>query len=118
MAFTKDNEALAQFSAGDSVRAQEFMGAHPAVRDGQEGWVNSGYVRFQNQTGLSHDLNYTNAYAFGTDLIRWNMAGGKPYAGLFYRRLGEANVYNYNDYSAIRYNKYGYTYPSAFAGYA
>ena len=86
--------------------------------DGQEGWVNSGYVRFQNQTGLSHDLNYTNAYAFGTDLIRWNMAGGKPYAGLFYRRLGEANVYNYNDYSAIRYNKYGYTYPSAFAGYA
>lgn len=84
---------------------------------GQEGWVNSGYITFQDQSGLVHDLNYTNAYAFGTDLIRWNMAGGKPYAGLFYRRLGEANVYNYNDYSAVRYNKYGYTYPSAFAGY-
>ena len=86
--------------------------------NGTEGWVNSGYVQFKDQTGLVHDLNYTNAYAFGTDLIRWNMAGGKPYAGLFYRRLGEANVYNYNDYSAVRYNKYGYTYPSAFAGYA
>lgn len=84
---------------------------------GLEGWVNSGYVQFRDQTGLVHDLNYTNAYAFGTDLIRWNMAGGKPYAGLFYRRLGEANVYNYNDYTAVRYNKYGYTYPSAFAGY-
>lgn len=86
--------------------------------DGKEGWVNSGYVTFRNQSGLVHDLNYTNAYAFGTDLLRWNMAGGKSYAGLFYRRMGEANVYNYNDYSAVRYNKYSYTYPSAFAGYA
>ena len=49
--------------------------------------MNSGYITFQDQSGLVHDLNYTNAYAFGTDLIRWNMAGGKPYAGLFYRRL-------------------------------
>ena len=39
MAVAKDTEALAQFSAGESVRAQEFMGAHPAVRDGQEGWL-------------------------------------------------------------------------------
>ncbi len=80
---------------------------------GQTGWVNSGYVNLSDSSGLVHDLNYTNAYAFGSELIHWNQAGGKFYAGLFYRRLGEANVYNYNDYNAVRYNKYGYLYPSA-----
>ena len=64
---------------------------------------------------MVHDLNYTNAYAFGTELIRWSHAGGKFYTGLFYRRLGEANVYNYNDYNALRSNQYGYAYPDAAA---
>lgn len=80
---------------------------------GQTGWVNSGYVALSNSSQLVHDLNYTNAYAFGSELILWNQAGGKFYSGLFYRRLGEANVYNYNDYDAVRYNKYGYHYPNS-----
>lgn len=80
---------------------------------GQTGWVNSGYVALSSSAQLVHDLNYTNAYAFGSELIRWNQAGGKFYSGLFYRRLGEANVYNYNDYDAVRYNKYGYHYPNS-----
>ena len=63
-------------------------------------------------SGLTHDLNYTNAHAFGSELLYWNSAGGKFYSGLFYRRLVEANVYNYGDYNIIRYNKYNYTYPS------
>lgn len=79
--------------------------------DGKTGWLNSGYVSLADSDSLVHDLNYTNAYAFGTELIRWNQAGGRFYAGLFYRRLGEANVYNYGDYDAVRYNKYGYAYP-------
>jgi uncharacterized protein YgiM (DUF1202 family) len=83
------------------------------LEDGTVGWINSGYVSLENSDELVHDLNYTNAYAFGTELIRWNQAGGKFYTGLFYRRLGEANVYNYGDYSAVRYNKYGYGYPLA-----
>lgn len=82
---------------------------------GISGWVNSAYVKLNNSENLVHDLNYTNAYAFGTELIRWNQAGGKFYTGLFYRRLGEANVYNYDDYSAARYNKYNYGYPDAAA---
>ncbi|WP_140400314.1 SH3 domain-containing protein [Anaeromassilibacillus sp. An250] len=82
--------------------------------NGSTGWINSGYVTL-NGANLVHDLNYTNAYAFGTDMLRWNQAGGKSYAGLLYRRLGEANVYNYNDYSASRVNTYGYTYPAALA---
>lgn len=83
------------------------------LEDGTVGWVNSGYVSIENADELVHDLSYTNAYAFGTELIRWNQAGGKFYTGLFYRRLGEANVYNYGDYDALRHNKYGYGYPLA-----
>lgn len=90
-------------------------GWYKVTVNGKTGWLNSGYVKLSGS--YQHDLNYTNAYAFGTDLLRWCNAGGKPYSGLLYRRLGEANVYNYNDYSAVRYNKYGYTYPDAFAGY-
>jgi uncharacterized protein YgiM (DUF1202 family) len=88
---------------------------HVQLNDGTTGWINSAYVSFNDSTNMVHDLNYTNAYAFGTELIRWNQAGGKFYTGLFYRRLGEANVYNYNDYTALRSNKYGYTYPSVAA---
>lgn len=81
------------------------------LSNGLTGWMNSGYVRLANADSLVHDLNYTNAYAFGTELILWNQANGKFYSGLFYRRLGEANVYNYGDYEGVRYNRYGYTYP-------
>lgn len=81
--------------------------------DGTAGWINSGYVSLGISSLLVHDLSYTNAYAFGTELIRWNQAGGKFYTGLFYRRLGEVNVYNYGDYSAVRYNKYNYGYPAS-----
>ncbi|MBW7573336.1 SH3 domain-containing protein [Caproiciproducens faecalis] len=86
------------------------------LSDGSTGWVNSGYINLSNSDSLTHDLNYTNASAFGSDLIRWNQAGGKFYTGLFYRRLGEANVYNYGDYEAVKFNRYNYTYPNAAAG--
>lgn len=85
------------------------------MNDSTSGWVNSAYISFDDNAHMVHDLNYTNAYAFGTELIRWNQAGGKFYTGLFYRRLGEANVYNYNDYNALRSNKYGYSYPDVAA---
>lgn len=85
-----------------------------ALPNGSSGWINAGYVTLGG-SNLVHDLNYTNAYAFGTDMLRWNQAGGKSYAGLLYRRLGEANVYNYNDYTASRVNTHGYTYPTALA---
>lgn len=81
--------------------------------NGKTGWINSGYVSFSNSSKMVHDLNYTNAEAFGSELILWNQAGGKFYPGLFYRRLGEANVYNYGDYSTVRYNKYNYIYPAS-----
>ena len=83
------------------------------LADGAAGWINSGYVSLSGSENMTHDLNYTNAYAFGTEFIRWSLASGKFYTGLFYRRLVEANVYSYGDYSVIKYNKYGYNYPSS-----
>jgi hypothetical protein len=86
------------------------------LADGSQGWVNSGYISLANADSLVHDLNYTNAYAIGTDWLTWSTSNYKFLPGLFYRRMGEVNVYNYGDYEAVRYNKYGYTYPSGAAG--
>ncbi len=89
-----------------------------AVRtaDGMVGWINAGYVELAGSDSLVHDLNYTNAAAFGSELILWNQAGGKFIPGLFYRRLGEADVYSFGDYGCPRDNRYGYTYPDSAAG--
>lgn len=87
------------------------------LSDGKTGWLNAGYVNFNNSNQLEHDLNYTNATAFGSELILWNQAGGRFVAGLFYRRLNEANIYNYgdfkNDRSYLLSNPYGYTFPKS-----
>ena len=112
------NSVVSSVSRGTSVQVighdfSDISDGWYQVRlsNGTTGWINSGYVRL-NVSGLTHDLNYTNAHAFGSELLYWNSAGGKFYSGLFYRRLVEANVYNYGDYNIIRYNKYNYTYPS------
>ena len=118
---SRDSSKVMDVASGASatVIAYDFSdiqdGWYKVKCGSKTGWVNSGYVQLSNASSLVHDLNYTNAYAFGTDLCRWCTAGGKAYSGLLYRRVGEANVYNYNDYSAVRYNKYGYKYPSALA---
>ena len=57
MACTKDTEALAQFSAGNAVRAQEYMGAHPAVRDGQAGWVFRVWAPHARKVAVMGDFN-------------------------------------------------------------
>ena len=37
MPISNDTAPLAQFLAGQAVRAQEFLGSHPTVRGGQSG---------------------------------------------------------------------------------
>ncbi|MEE8705378.1 MAG: SH3 domain-containing protein [Oscillospiraceae bacterium] len=84
--------------------------------NGEGGWVNAGYVHIDDSYGLKKDLNYTNAKAMGNEFLLWCTAGGNAYEGLMYRRLGEVNVYNYNEYDFVRYNNHGYVYPSALQG--
>lgn len=115
-------EALCRVTPGMRVTVTDTYFPKPKdgwyqirLSNGSTGWINSGYVNFDASGSMKHDLNYTNAYAFGTELILWNQAGGKFYTGLFYRRLAEANIYNYGDYSATRSNQYNYTYPPSAA---
>lgn len=114
---------VSEVSNGTQVNVTEYSFTEPqkgwykvSLSNGLEGWINSGYINLSNSDSLVHDLNYTNAHAIGSELIRWNQAGGRFYSGLFYRRLAEVNVYNYGDYEAVRYNKYNYEYPNSASG--
>ena len=87
--------------------------------NGQTGWVRAGDVSFTNTAGLVRDLQYVDAYTFGSNLLDWHVAGGKCYAGLYYRRLAEAKVFSYGNYadaspSSANYKKntYGYDIPN------
>ena len=86
---------------------------------GKSGWVRAGDVAFNSTTGLTHDLNYVDAYTFGSNLLDWHVAGGNCYIGLYYRRLAEAKVFSYGNYAEAspsngnyKKNTYGYKVPS------
>ncbi len=85
---------------------------------GAMGWVRSGYVRFDQASSMTHDLNYADAWAFGSEWLAWHHAGGNCWAGLVYRRLGEAKIFSYGNYEEAdpasplrKHNTYGYEYP-------
>ena len=86
---------------------------------GKSGWVRAGDVAFNSTSGLTHDLNYVDAYTFGSNLLDWHVAGGNCYIGLYYRRLAEAKVFSYGNYAEAspsngnyKKNIYGYKVPS------
>ena len=85
----------------------------------KSGWVRAGDVAFNSTSGLTHDLNYVDAYTFGSNLLDWHVAGGNCYIGLYYRRLAEAKVFSYGNYAEAspsngnyKKNTYGYKVPS------
>ena len=86
---------------------------------GKSGWVRAGDVAFNSTSGLTHDLNYVDAYTFGSNLLDWHVAGSNCYIGLYYRRLAEAKVFSYGNYAEAspsngnyKKNTYGYKVPS------
>ena len=86
---------------------------------GKSGWVRAGDIAFNSTSGLTHDLNYVDAYTFGSNLLDWHVAGGNCYIGLYYRRLAEAKVFSYGNYAEAspsngnyKKNTYGYKVPS------
>ena len=57
-------------------------------------WVyNLGPTNFKNST-LLKELNSGNYTAAGTEILRWNKAGGEVLAGLVKRREAEAQLFN------------------------
>ena len=57
MASTKPSTILHDFSQGHAVRAQEFMGAHPAVQDGQDGWIFRVWAPHAQSVAVMGDFN-------------------------------------------------------------
>ncbi len=57
MASTKPNTILQDFSQGHAIRAQDFMGAHPAVCDGQDGWVFRVWAPHARSVAVMGDFN-------------------------------------------------------------
>ena len=93
------------------------------LSDGTVGYMCSGYVRFDSGVSVTHDLNYVDAHAFGSEMMLWHHAGGNCYAGLVYRRMGEAKVFSYGDYASAtpgnyeyQRNTYGYDIPDCIRG--
>ena len=67
-------------------------------------------------------MNYMDAITFGSELLAWHHAGGNCYAGLVYRRLGEAKLFSFGNYSGAKnnsdekgVNNVGYLLPSCIA---
>ncbi len=52
-----DTAPLAQFLAGQAVRAQEFLGSHPTVRGGQSGWLFRVWAPHAQAVAVMGDFN-------------------------------------------------------------
>ena len=64
---------------------------------GTSGWIRGGHVRFSSYSGC--DLAYVDEQLFGSNLLEWNKSGGVMLPGLVYRRLGEAKIFCYGNYT-------------------
>jgi GH24 family phage-related lysozyme (muramidase) len=83
------------------------------------GYVPASYISITSHT-FAKNLNYTDAISFGSEILEWHHAGGGTcYAGLVYRRLGEAKLFSFGKYDAAKNNSsekgkntYNYIVPS------
>ena len=50
------------------------------LSDGTVGYMCSGYVRFASSVSVTHDLNYVDAHAFGSEMLLWHHAGDEMVA--------------------------------------
>ena len=57
MTLSAADPALTAFSKGQSVRAQEFLGSHPAVVDGQAGWTFRVWAPHAQSVAVMGDFN-------------------------------------------------------------
>jgi Bacterial SH3 domain. len=81
--------------------------------NGKSGWVRAGDVAIYGTSGLTHELNYVDAYTYGNNLLDCHVTGGHWYIDLYYRLLAEPNVFAYGHYAEAspsngNYHKYAY----------
>ncbi|MDD5953368.1 MAG: SH3 domain-containing protein [Oscillospiraceae bacterium] len=88
---------------------------------GTTGYVPAPYIQITSHT-FEKNMNYMDAVTFGSELLCWHHAGGNCYAGLVYRRLGEAKLFSFGNYAGAKNNSSekgvnspGYLVPSCIA---
>ena len=120
------SSSVGSLSEGNSVKIVGYWrddstkhAWYKVTASGKTGWVRAGDVAFSDTSGLTRDLSYVDAYTFGSNLLDWHVAGGRCYIGLYYRRLAEAKVFSYANYSEAspssgnyKVNTYGYDVPT------
>lgn len=67
------------------------------------GYVPASYISVTSHS-FAKDMNYVDAVTFGSELLCWHHAGSNCYAGLVYRRLGEAKLFSFGKYDAAKNN--------------
>ena len=113
-----------QVTSTKFIESSNEMWYQIKTSSGVSGWARGAYISFTNSSSLTHNLKYTDAIAYGSEMLAWHKAGGVCLPGLLYRRLAEAKVFSYGDYDAAhmsssnyKKNTYGYHYPSCLAAY-
>ena len=86
------------------------------LSNGTVGYIYKSYASAQSTS--SRDLNNVNKQSFLSNYLQYHHAAGSCYWGLLYRRVDEAEVFFYGDYTRDgQYNKKGFdfnckSYPS------
>ncbi len=85
------------------------------------GYLPAGVVSL-NTSGLVHDLAYADAAAVSNNLMQWHKSNGRHIEGLLTRRLAEAKIFFFGNYSAAYHsssewgkNTYGFLCPDCCA---
>ncbi len=92
--------------------------------DGLEGWMHSGAMALDDASSLTIDLTQLDSSTIAAELLLWHTSGGSCRSGLLYRRLAEAKIITFANYSEAvktssnyKHNTYDFDYPSCMAGY-
>lgn len=78
------------------------------LTNGKTGYI---YASYASLSGKERDLNKVNKQAFINNFLAYHHAAGSCYWGLLYRRIDEAEIFFYGDYTRDgSYNKKNFSY--------
>lgn len=78
------------------------------LSNGKTGYI---YASYASLSGTERDLNNVNKQAFINNFLAYHHAAGSCYWGLLYRRIDEAEIFFYGDYTRDgSYNKKNFSY--------
>ncbi len=67
-----------------------------------------GNLKFSSSLGYTKNLRYIDSTLIANNLLQWHSAGGVCITGLVWRRLSEAKIFLYGEYSTASYSALNY----------